>query len=151
MDATGNYVIPEGTYVRFKLVNNSSYQVFYSILDIEPYNKVNVLFPTRSMNPSDCIVRGFSTAEHPATRFRIGKPYGNDILKIVLTKKQLDLKSIYATEGTGGQRGAGSSVEKLFGRSFKSDVGSRSPQDDPLELEDLAIYSLTYTIVPLNP
>jgi hypothetical protein len=151
MDATGNYVIPEGTYVRFKLVNNSSYQVFYSILDIEPYNKVNVLFPTKSMNPSDCIVRGFSTAEHQATRFRIGKPYGNDVLKIVITKKQLDLKSIYASEGTGGHRGAGSSVEKLFGRSFKSDVGSRSPQDDPLELEDLAIYSLTYTIVPLNP
>jgi hypothetical protein len=151
MDAAGNYVIPEGTYVRFKLVNNSSYQVYYSILDIEPYNKVNVLFPTKSMAPSDCFVRGFTTAEHLATRFRIGKPYGNDILKIVITKKQLDLKSIYASEGIGGQRGAGTSVEKLFGRSFKSEVGSRSPQDDPLELEDLAIYSLTYTIVPLNP
>ena len=150
-DENGSYVIPVGTYVRFKLKNNSSHQVFYNILDIDPYNKVSVLVPTKSMSSSDCMVKGFTTAEHNATRFRIGEPYGTDILKVVISKKPLDLKSIYASEGGGGQRGSGSSVERLFGNSFRSDVSSRSPQDEPLELEDLAIYSVSYTIVPVNP
>ena len=95
----GNKVFKVGDRFRFKIVNNTNRILFYTILDIQPDNKVNVLFPAKGDLPENCNIRPDQSPLTPQKSFGIYPPYGADVIKIIASDKPLDLAGAFASRG----------------------------------------------------
>jgi len=83
---------PEENY-SLKIDNTAEEKIFYTVLDITPDNKVDVLYPSALKSPADYSIDKKSTV---IRNLRVSKntPVGREFLKIIVSKEPMDLRSV---------------------------------------------------------
>lgn len=138
----------EGSFFKVAVRNHSSVPLYFSILDIMPDNEIGVLFPSGNRSAQEFRVNSFEEWIGHTFIFQCQPPYGDDMLKIILTKKPLELNGIVASRGAGTTRGTGTPIENLLSSSYRIDEKTRGGSGVSLELEDIGIYDMMYKILP---
>jgi hypothetical protein len=97
-DASGNIVFQHNDRYNLRIINNGQERLYYNILEIQPDNLVNVLFPASNQQPMDCFINPGDTVR--LTRiFRIGPPDGMNVIKLVAARSPLNLRQVFAANG----------------------------------------------------
>ncbi len=152
-DKNGVVSFPEGTMVRLRVTNNSGVKGYFSLLDIQPDNKINILMPSQGSSgdtPSDYLLTGQvgQTFELPRSKnsyYTIGEPYGNEVLKLIVTEEPLDLRPLLASRGgLRGSRGALSKMELLFADAMSA---TRS-MTESVPVREVGFFQTTFEIRP---
>lgn len=141
----GVYDLPENTFYKLEIINNSSAPLYYSLIEIDPIHEVNVLFPKKGRTAQEYKLNPRSS-DSPVVIFKTNSTYGNTVYKLVVTRKPLDLRAVFQTRGV-NSRGSGSPFETLLQSTFKEDVSTRSSQEVSMEVEDVGVYTFVYELV----
>ncbi|MCX6319223.1 MAG: caspase family protein [Bacteroidetes bacterium] len=83
----------EGDIYALRIRNNAPYKLFYTVLDIYPDNRVEVLYPGKGKDPSDYNVDKQSTVIRKLAVSK-GTPAGREFLKVIVSREPLDLRSV---------------------------------------------------------
>ena len=137
--------IPVGTFVKFKVKNNGSFSLYYTILDISPLNEMVVLAPTQKKSPQEFKVAPGKEQIIPGI-YKLSEPLGDEMLKIIMTSQAIDLRTVMSAEGA-GTRGSSSPFEDLLNSSFRSNENTRGVQQEALETEDIGVKSFLFKII----
>jgi hypothetical protein len=129
----GSYVFHEGDQFAILFTNKTRKPLYLNILDLQPDGHINPILPHKNnlVYPSDLKVNaGESRLFKP---FTIAPPYGMEILKVFVSRKQIDMEEMVIGSGK-QERGNLSMIEKLFSRSFNNStradaVGKAGPAD----------------------
>jgi len=99
--ATPNPVeVKVGSCIKIVVKNRGKKAAYFSVLDIQPNNVVNLVIPASSL--------GYTAEEYylePGESYEtnysieIAPPYGNEVMKVISTDKPLDLSGIMANQG----------------------------------------------------
>lgn len=149
-DASGNIVFQHNDRYNLRIINNGQERLYYNILEIQPDNLVNVLFPGSNQQASDCFINPGDTVR--LTRiFKIGPPDGMNVVKLVAAKAPLNLRQVFVTQG--GARGntakPSNPFEKLMdGINRTEGVQSRGSGEETIQPDAVNIFSVPYKIVP---
>ena len=89
----GTEPLVEGDKYTLRIRNNSAVKLFYTVLDIYPDNRVEILYPFKGKEPADY------QADKQATVLRklsvsTGTPLGREFLKVIVSREPLDLRSV---------------------------------------------------------
>ncbi len=149
-DASGNIVFQHDDRYNLRLTNNGQERLYYNILEIQPDNLVNVLFPASNQQAMDCFINPGDTVR--LTRvFRIGPPDGMNVIKLVAARSPLNLRQVFA--GNGLSRGdmpkPNNPFEKLMQGINQTDaIQTRGSGEETIQPDAVNIYSVPYKIVP---
>lgn len=150
MDAAGNIFFKDGDKFRLNIINHSDQKrLYYTVLDIQPDNKVNVLVPGRRDEPEDFLISQEDTIRLEKI-FTISPPYGVDVLKIIASDVPLDLRSIFETRGKApGTRGKGKSpFEKIVEGTYNAEgIKTRGSQEEVIQPDAVNILTVPFHIV----
>lgn len=113
-----------GSCIKIKVKNIGTKPSFYSIIDIQPDNVINVIIPAISL--------GYTATEYylePGDEFEtqysieVGEPIGAEVMKLIASDKPLDLSGIISNNGS-MSRGMGDNhqFEKLFSSTFQGNT-----------------------------
>jgi hypothetical protein len=92
--------------------------VYYTILDIDARNRVNVLLPGEGQLPAEYRLEPGAASPPHAVRFDAP---GREVLKLILTPVLIDLREAVATRG----RRSSSFMETLLADSFQENGPDR--------------------------
>lgn len=149
-DASGNIVFQHDDRYNLRIINNGQERLYYNVLEIQPDNLVNVLFPSTNQQAADCFINPGDTVR--LTRiFKIGPPDGMNVVKLVAAKAPLNLRQIFGTQrGTRGSTIKPSNpFEKLMdGINRTEGVQSRGSGEETIQPDAVNIYSVPYKIIP---
>ena len=149
-DAAGNITFKEGDRFRLNIINHSDQKrLYYTILDIQPDNKINVLVPGRKDQPEDFLISQEDTIKLEKI-FTIGPPYGVDVLKIIASDAPLDLRNIFETRGaTAGTRGKPPTpFEKVLKGTYSAEGShTRGPSEADIQPDAVNIMTVPFHIV----
>jgi len=83
---------PDENY-SLKIDNTGEEKIFYTVLDITPDNKIEVLYPSALKSPADYSIEKKSTV---IRNLKVSKntPVGREFLKIIVSKEPMDLRSV---------------------------------------------------------
>lgn len=149
-DASGNIVFQHNDRYNLRIINNGQERLYYNILEIQPDNLVNVLFPAANQQASDCFINPGDTVR--LTRiFKIGPPDGMNVVKLIAAKAPLNLRQVFVVQG--GTRGNTTKptnpFEKLMdGINRTEGVQSRGSGEETIQPDAVNIFSIPYKIVP---
>lgn len=150
MDVAGNIFFKEGDKFRLNIINHSDQKrLYYTVIDIQPDNKVNVLVPGRRDQPDDFLISQEDTIRLEKI-FSIGPPYGVDVLKIIASDVPLDLRSIFESRGkAAGTRGRPKSpFEKIVQGTYSAEGNKkRGPQEEAIQPDAVNIMTVPFHIV----
>ncbi|MCC6721031.1 MAG: caspase family protein [Bacteroidia bacterium] len=148
-DSSGVLIIKAGEAFKIKVTNNGTKDLYFTIIDIQPDNKINLVVPNaetgRTANDY-FIKRGESKELGDDDIVVFYPPTGNEVFKIIATEKPLDLSSIISTRGSGSRGENDSPFSALFAETFKSS-GSRGPAMPNVPQGSANVYSITFKIV----
>ncbi len=138
--------------VIIRLINNSTFPVYFNIIDIQPDGKINPILPNprKSHNPVDFRIGAGETFDVRGKYVHFSPPYGVETFKVFASYQPLNFSPIFMTKGGGSStRGnLSNEVEKLFADSYSmsrgADVGSLSASTDA------CTFSYTFKIVRPN-
>lgn len=117
--------VPEGTLTRFEVKNVGSTTFYFSIVDVQPNDKVEVLVPSSDQDGESFKLGPGERWKSP--NFNIAPPYGAETVKIICTDKPIRLNQISGTRGIPTQSHA---LELLFAASFPEVEGTRGIKVD---------------------
>ena len=145
-DVSGNINFQGGDFFKIKVVNNGFEVAYFTILDFQPDNQINVLLPGKTKKPADYVLKPGEERELPDV-FRFGPPYGTEVFMLVATKSPIDFRSILVNRGqTRGEEGGDNPFAELVAGTFKEDSGTRGPETMNVAAGSCNIYSVTFTI-----
>ncbi len=149
-DASGNIVFQHNDRYNLRIINNGQERLYYNILEIQPDNLVNVLFPASNQQPMDCFINPGDTVR--LTRiFRIGPPDGMNVIKLVAARTPLNLRQVFAANGLsrGDAPKPNNPFEKLMQGINQTDaIQTRGSGEETIQPDAVNIYSVPYKIVP---
>ena len=149
-DASGNIVFQHDDRYNLRIINNGQERLYYNILEIQPDNIVNVLFPAANQQPMDCFINPGDTVR--LTRvFRIGPPDGMNVLKLIAAKSALNLRQVFAAPGVnrGDAPKPNNPFEKLMQGINKTEgVQTRGSGEETIQPDAVNIHSIPFKIVP---
>lgn len=149
-DASGNIVFQHNDRYNLRIINNGQERLYYNILEIQPDNLVNVLFPASNQQPMDCFINPGDTVR--LTRiFRIGPPDGMNVIKLVAARSPLNLRQVFAANGLsrGDAPKPNNPFEKLMqGINQTETIQTRGSGEETIQPDAVNIYSVPYKIVP---
>lgn len=150
MDVAGNIFFKEGDKFRLNIISHSDQKrLYYTVIDIQPDNQVNVLIPGSRDQPEDFLISQEDTIKLEKI-FTIGPPYGVDVLKVIASDVPLDLRSIFETRGkAAGTRGRGKSpFEKIVEGTYNAEGNKkRGPQEEAIQPDAVNIMTVPFHIV----
>ena len=143
----GNLELYLGSCIRFKITNQGITGAYFSLLDIQPDNVVNLVIPATSL--------GYTAEEYylkAGASFttdyivEIGAPIGLETLKLIASKKPQDLSGIIASQGK-STRGFSSMdpFEQLLAASFGSKA-TRGAKVRQAKKDELGVSTLFFEI-----
>lgn len=148
-DAGGNVTFHDGDKFRFNITNHSDQKIlYYTVLDIQPDNVVNVLIPGRVDQAEEFRILQGQTVKLEKI-FTIGPPYGTDVIKVIASDVPLDMRSIFERKAlTAGTRGGTPNpFETLVAGTFKAEGNSRrGPSEEAIQPDAVNIVTLPYNI-----
>ncbi|WKN32465.1 caspase family protein [Porifericola rhodea] len=85
----------KGDYIKLKITNKGSSQAYFSLLDIQPDNKINLIFPAYNRTAEEYHL---FAGEEMLTQevFQIGEPVGVEYFKLIASSKPFDVKPLLA-------------------------------------------------------
>ncbi|MFT3846836.1 MAG: caspase family protein [Lacibacter sp.] len=149
-DASGNIVFQHNDRYNLRIINNGQERLYYNILEIQPDNLVNVLFPASNQQATDCFINPGDTVR--LTRiFRIGPPDGINVIKLIAAKTPLNLRQVFMAQGgtRGGVTKPSNPFEKLMDGINKTEgIQTRGSGEETIQPDAVNIFSVPYKIVP---
>ncbi len=110
-----------GEQFKLQIQNHGSRGAYYTVLDIQPDNKINILIPhrdsERTLNELYLPKDGVHVFD---VSFKVSPPLGTEIIKLIATREPLDLSAIESSRGRTNV-GEGHPFEKLFAASYFSE------------------------------
>lgn len=100
-------VFKDGERMSLNIVNNSDKQLYYTIIDLQPDNQVNLVVPANGDHPEDYRIA-------PSSKIPLGSdmvvypPFGVDKLITIFSTKPIDLRSAFNESGL--TRGIGTRI-----------------------------------------
>lgn len=148
-DGSGNIFFKDGDKFRLNITNHSDQKIlYYTVLDIQPDNQVNVLIPGKRDQPEDFRILQEQTVPLEKV-FTIGPPYGVDVLKVIASDTPLDLRDIFENRGSSaGTRGAPKSpFAKIVEGTFQAEGNKkRGPKEETIQPDAVNIMTLPFHI-----
>ncbi|MEO6189106.1 MAG: caspase family protein [Saprospiraceae bacterium] len=89
----GKICFIKGDVIKIKVTNIGNIPAFYTVLDIQPNNKTNVLVPQANESPSDYFLQPKDSFIIPK-EFRLDPPLGQELFKLVASKKPINLRPL---------------------------------------------------------
>ena len=145
-DASGNVSFNEGDFFKLKVVNDGYEVAYFTILDFQPDNYINVLIPGKYEKAADFVIKPGETRELPRI-YRIGPPGGTEVFKLVASAEPIEFRSILKNQGA--QRGAEDSdnpFAQLVSGSFRNE-STRGTETMSVSPGNCNIHSVTFTII----
>lgn len=137
-----------GTCIRFKITNNGINGAYFSLLDIQPDNVINVVIPAVELGytAEEYYLKAGESFETNYV-IEIGEPLGEETLKLIISKQPQDLSSIIMTQGN-SQRGINTldPFEQMLQSTYKP-VSMRGTKVRKPKGEELATSTLFFKIV----
>ena len=148
-DQSGNISFKDGDKFRLNITNHSDQKIlYYSVIDIQPDNIVNVLIPGRIDQAEEFRILQGQTVKLEKI-FTIGPPYGLDVLKVIASDVPLDLRNIFQSRATKSIRGGPHNpFETLVAGTFKAEgTNRRGPKEEAIQPDAVNIVTLPYHIL----
>jgi hypothetical protein len=98
-DALGTVVFKEGDHTYINIKNNSFKTLYYTLLDLQPDNKINILIPDRYNTPEDYVLKPGKSYKHLIEFF---PPYGTEVFKLIASEEPIDLRPLINNRGKKG-------------------------------------------------
>jgi hypothetical protein len=137
-------MLETGDNYSLKIANTGNEKLFYTVLDITPDNKVEVLYPYKGKEPANYMVdkKGAVTRD-----LRVSKntPVGREFLKIIVSKEPMDLRSVLEhTTSRSEMRSFQSTLDDLF----NDDNNERATRGDinNIKAEEVGIATVSFMI-----
>ncbi|MCU0348341.1 MAG: caspase family protein [Saprospiraceae bacterium] len=149
LDENGNLRLKVGDGFRIKVTNHGSRPAYFTLLDIQPDNVMNVLMPSQwdpRETPSEFVVEAGSSFEPPAKYYKkIEPPLGAEVFKLIATEQPLDLRTV--TSSRGQTRSASQNpFELLLADSFFGD-GTTSRGGGALSMSATEVHVETFGFI----
>lgn len=93
-NAADGIVLEEGEGYSLHIHNSSDKKLFYTVLDIYPDNRVEVMYPYKGKEASDYTVDKNATVVRKLSVSK-GSPAGMEFLKIIVSREPMDLRSVF--------------------------------------------------------
>lgn len=138
-----------GDYVVMSISNQSKQRIYFNVIDLEPTGKINMILPKKDNDPKKIISKEDLYVEPGQTKvfddfpIKIYPPYGEEIFKVFVSNKPLDLYYIAGQRGA-GDKGFNGDLERVFKNSYRQ--GSRGD----ISTRDGSVVNLPFEIVPTN-
>ena len=148
-----NLVFKTGDKFRFNIINKTNTRLYYTIIDIQPDNIVNVLLPGKGESAEDYKIKPDQEIFPLAKKFTISPPYGTDVFKIIASTTPLDLRNAFASKGQLTQTRGNplSPFELAINARLKKGVQTRGADNDvTLQSGTINIINTSITIIPKN-
>lgn len=124
--------------------NNGNQNLYYTVLDIYPDNKVDILYPYKGKEPADYVVEKNSVV---IRKLSVSKdsPAGLEFLKIIVSKEPMDLRSIFEKKIT---RADMQSFQTVLDDLFNEKTGKAATRGDisAIKAEEIGIISVSFNI-----
>ena len=88
-----NYIMKDNTYFQIKLTNKGTTKAYYTIIDIQPDDKIHFLVPKLGEQPSSYSLEPLQEKLFPVP-YSISSPYGNEVLEVIASKEPVELNLI---------------------------------------------------------
>jgi hypothetical protein len=144
---SGLKLVP-GDLFKIEIKNKGKSDAYYSIIDIQPDNKINVLVPEKDpqgfqlRSPVDCFIKSGET-ELINSVFFIAEPYGQEVFKLIASREPLHLDNIHQTRGAISE-GTANPFELLFSGSFSPNTRGTN---NGLPADEIGISTVVFEIV----
>ncbi|MEZ4958366.1 MAG: caspase family protein [Saprospiraceae bacterium] len=144
-DASGTVHFQDGDVLKVKVTNHGNKPAYFTLLDIQPDNQINVLIPQANETPAEFLVAPGQSVE--VNRFfEIGPPVGTEVFKLVATDQPIDLRPISSSRGA-GTKSSPSGFERLFSQTyFNEDCMTRGGKTISISTSDVNVSSFTFMI-----
>ncbi len=141
---SANIQLEGGDVYSLQLTNNSSHNLYYTVLDIYPDNTIDILYPYKAKEPADYIVEKNNTV---IRKLKVSKdsPPGLEILKVIVSKEPMDLRGVFEQKST---RANMKSFETVLDDLFTEKQGAGSTRADVsnIKAEEIGIISVSFII-----
>lgn len=141
---TAGLQLKEGDRYMLRISNNSSQRLFYTVLDIYPDNRMDVLYPFKGKEPADYSIAAGSFIERKLA-VSPGSPKGLEMLKLIVSTEPLDLRMVIEEPG---RRPGLRSVEVLMDQLFNQGNSGQAVRADfaAISAAEIGIRTLSFTI-----
>lgn len=133
---------------RIKVRNDGYRPAYFTLLDIQPDNVVNVLIPSqndRNESPAQFVVQPGSI-EEPKKNFIIYAPLGMEVFKLIATDQPIDLRNVASSRGQ-AKSASSNPFEKVFAETFFNDeTGARGGKSLSMSASEVNVTSMTFVI-----
>ncbi|MBK6544962.1 MAG: caspase family protein [Saprospiraceae bacterium] len=144
-DHLGNIKLKLGDVVKIQVTNTGTKPAYYTLLDIQPDNKTNVLFPKANESPADYYLSPGSNFIIP-TSFKIEPPLGQELFKLIATRNPINLRPLAQRRSITQEFDKDQDpFEKLFSQSFY-EPNTRGATNASLPAGQVNIFSLHFLI-----
>lgn len=128
-------VVKVGDCIQFEITNEGISGAYFSLLDIQPDNLINLVIPAVELGYT-ANEYYLDAGETYATNYKIeiAQPLGEETLKLVLSKNPLQLHTIISTQGK-STRGIGdmTNFEKIMVSTFNTNIKGSKIKRNPNE------------------
>jgi metacaspase-1 len=124
--------------------NNSSQNLYYTVLDIYPDDNVEILYPYKGKEPADYVVEKNNVVIRKLGVSK-GSPPGVEVLKIIVSKEPMDLRSVFEKKIT---RDNMQSFQTVLDDLFNEKQGQAATRADisNIKTEEIGIISISFII-----
>lgn len=140
---TPSLVLKDGDYFRFSVFNRGSKDAYFTIIDIQPDNQVNLLIPYGRRTAEEFMIKAGETL-YLNDIFVIGEPYGRECFKLIATPEPLNLSGVTTNRGENTNTQPDHPLEILFQSTYQT-RGGRPVATAPQQTH---ISTLYFTISP---
>jgi len=140
---SANIQLEGGDVYSLQITNNSSQNLYYTVLDIYPDNTIDILYPYKAKEPADYIVEKNNTV---IRKLKVSKdsPPGLEILKVIVSKEPMDMRGVFEQKST---RANMKSFETVLDDLFTENQGvSTRAQVSNIKAEEIGIVSASFII-----
>jgi hypothetical protein len=124
--------------------NTGNQNLYYTVLDIYPDDNVEILYPYKTKEPADYVVEKQNVVIRKLAVSK-GTPAGIEILKIIVSKEPMDLRSVFEKKIT---RNNMQSFQTVLDDLFNEKEGKAATRGDisNIKAEEIGIISLNFII-----
>ncbi|HEY0749911.1 MAG TPA: DUF4384 domain-containing protein, partial [Chitinophagaceae bacterium] len=149
MDSSGHVTFKVGDRFRINVINNGRNVAYYTVIDIQPDNVVNVLVPGRNERADEFKIFPSDTIRMQKV-YKIGPPYGVDVIKVVGSDAPIDLRTMFASRGALTRGNSNKKpFEKLLQGTYNAEGNrTRGSDEDTIQPDAVNILTIPYKIIP---
>jgi metacaspase-1 len=131
-----------------KVVNNSTKDLYYTLVDFLPGNEVQIILPDSLSNPDEFVLKAKGEPLIiPNVTVEENSQPGKEILKFLFTTQPIELRNVLKRTGTRG-RGNTQSIEDVLNDTFKDEYSLHPTRGDVsnLKVDETGILTVGFTI-----